>query len=205
MPTGPLIRGLVRVQRSGRTVFEAIVYECGLPMPKPVLWLLGELDVGEGAGTRQGPALPDPMVLQGGSGENTRLMSIGNIDIEDLDGWIVGFDIDWGDGSPVETYPGQPPDPDLYPGIDEGCVPKAPHGWPSSAFHTKHNEGGPYGWVRWDGPQHFDHLYPDDGRYTVTITARSTACDGVSVPQEGSTTFEWTPGWYVSRPRWRTP
>jgi hypothetical protein len=179
----------------GRTVFEAIVYECGLPSPRPVVWLLGELEVGDGQGTRQGPVLPQSTVLDGGSTGN--LVSIRNVDLEDVDGWIVGFDIDWGDGNPVESYPGQPPDPDLYPGIDEGCVPQAPHGWPSSAFHTRNSEGGPYGTVRWNGPQQFDHLYPDSGPYTVTITARSTACDGLSVPQEGSTTFTWTPDWRV--------
>ncbi len=47
------------------------------------------------------------------------------------------------------------------------------------------------GWVPYEGPQHFDHYFSDPGTYTVTVTARSTACDGASMPQDGSATLKW--------------
>ncbi|MGH3863552.1 PKD domain-containing protein [Actinokineospora sp.] len=70
------------------------------------------------------------------------------------------------------------------------------------------------GWVPYEGPEHFDHTYARPGSYTVTVTARSTACDGTSMPQEGSATLKWhlgdgrpasTAARYGTRAHWPTP
>jgi hypothetical protein len=69
----------------------------------------------------------------------------------------------------------------------------APNGWPdASGFHTRHPVAGTYGFVPYQGPQRWDHFFATPGTYRVTVTARSTACDGISQPQEAVAEKIWT-------------
>jgi hypothetical protein len=85
----------------------------------------------------------------------------------DPDGYIAGFSIDWGDGTPAERYPGDP----------MGCRPSA-SGWPASSLAYLPSNPPP------------THHYSSAGRHAITITATSTGCDGHD-PQTAAGTETW--------------
>ena len=137
-------------------------------------WLSGWLEVTEGQSSVQGPALPTlklgnygPTEHQGDSHYLPLLISA-----QDTDGWISQFVVDWGDGNAPETLTGDP-----LP-----CRAWAPWGWPGGTRVSL-----PFNTPGATSPMHF---YSTAGTYTVTVTARSTACDG-SQPQEGTDTMTW--------------
>jgi hypothetical protein len=80
------------------------------------------LQVGPGTARSQGPSLPRVKITRaaapGDPANPLRLFAEG----EDTDGYIARFVIDWGDGSPFETRPGDP----------MGCRPTR-SGWPAAA------------------------------------------------------------------------
>ena len=162
--------------KAGRTNF---VYGannlCGNSASDVMAALYGSFELGAGSPTSQGPLLP---VLHADDGrvpdqlhDPTLAVAYGNA--TDPDGHIARFSVDWGDGTPVETFPG-----DRAPCIDN------PQGWPSSS--TASMSTTPY------------HLVPPQHRYTnphptvITITVVSTGCDG-SDPQQVSGSFPWVP------------
>jgi hypothetical protein len=73
---------------------------------------------------------------------------------EDTDGFISGFVVDFGDGTPAQTYLGD----------RMGCR-LTPSGWPARSL----------AWLR---DPYAAHTYATPGTYTITVTAVSTGCDG---------------------------
>ena len=118
------------------------------------------------ASTGQGPSLPKVMLAQGGPvpGHENDYLYVTLIGwADDADGFVRTLLLDWGDGSPVQTLPGD----------SLGCRPSAT-GWPrpSSAMISR----TPPVWH-----QYFEKLT----FFTVTVTAVSTGCDG-SQEQRGT-------------------
>ena len=111
------------------------------------------------ASTGQGPSLPKVTLAQGGPvpGHENDYLFVSLIGwADDADGFVRTLLLDWGDGSPIQTLPGD--------GL--GCRPSAT-GWPkrSSAMISR----TPPVWH-----QYFEKLT----FFTVTVTAVSTGCDG---------------------------
>ena len=109
--------------------------------------------------TGQGPSLPKVTLAQGGPvpGHENDYLYVSLIGwADDADGFVRTLLLDWGDGSPVQTLPGD----------SLGCRPSAT-GWPkrSSAMISR----TPPVWH-----QYFEKLT----FFTVTVTAISTGCDG---------------------------
>ncbi|MDQ6724932.1 MAG: hypothetical protein M3066_01975 [Actinomycetota bacterium] len=90
----------------------------------------------------------------------------------DPDGYIAGFSVDWGDGTPVQTLAGHP----------LGCIQLA-NGWPrsSSSLISASSRIPPPG-----------HHYAVARPYTVTVSVWSTGCEGTDL-QRVSSTFAWVP------------
>ena len=86
---------------------------------------------------------------------------------------IDRFTVDWGDGTAPETLPGDP-----IP-----CRAVVPYAWPTGDYVSVP--------VSTPGATSPLHHYDNPGTYTVTVTARSTACDG-SQPQEATGTRGWS-------------
>jgi hypothetical protein len=84
----------------------------------------------------------------------------------DDDGFITHFTIDWGDGSAVDSIPG------------DGKCEVQPNGWPGQSRQVTPT------------PQAPTHHYPTAGNYTVTVTVFSTGCTGKD-PQQTSKTMVW--------------
>jgi surface-anchored protein len=83
----------------------------------------------------------------------------------DEDGQISRFEIDYGDGSPRETYQ-----------ADVMKCQRTPSGWPAASQSTLGAGKA--------------HHFTKPGTYTITVTAWSTGCDG-TMPQSGSTSFTY--------------
>jgi hypothetical protein len=101
---------------------------------------------------------------------------------QDDDGWISQFVVDWGDGTSPTTY--------AYNPFPRRAMP--PSGWPAGNYvllpsDTTHPLVGADG----QPVPSTEHFYVAAGTYTVTVTVRSTACDG-SKPQEGAGTMTWS-------------
>ncbi|HVL27688.1 MAG TPA: hypothetical protein VM390_06045, partial [Acidimicrobiales bacterium] len=124
----------------------------------------GQLEIGGGgaAPTPQGPQLPSlrPASVHPYAPRVITLYA----DVEDSDGYIDRVIVDWGDGSPTETYKNPHP-----------CKMTA-GGWPAGTY-TK--------LPLWMGVASVTHRYADDTPRKVTVTAVSTGCNGAG-EQRGS-------------------
>jgi hypothetical protein len=138
-----------------------------------------------GPGSEQGPALPVVKTL----GNYKSVDHPGDahylplyIAAQDDDGWIRQFVVDWGDGGSLTTYDYNP-----FP-----CKAMPPSGWPAGNYVSLPSDTT-HPLVAIDGTPapSTEHYYPNPGSYIVTVTVRSTACDG-SDPQEGSGTTTWS-------------
>ena len=141
---------------------------CGLDPPRSSL--VGEVDVKPRSLSFQGPEPPvlglSETYVQGHRGDRTWLGVFG--DARDYDGGrIRSVTIDWGDGSPA-SHPSEPPPPACRVQPDGSMVAD---------------------WMTFDT---VPHHYSAPGTYVVTVTAVSTACDGISMPQSGSRSFTWS-------------
>lgn len=113
-----------------------------------------EIGGGSAAPTAQGPSQPTIRPASIWPYES-RVITL-SAEARDEDGYIDRLTVDWGDGSPTETYRNPQP-----------CKPTA-SGWP----------GGTYTILpHWMGVGAVTHRYRDDTPRTVTVTAISTACD----------------------------
>ena len=101
---------------------------------------------------------------------------------QDDDGWISQFVVDWGDDTAPTTYVYNP-----FP-----CKAMPPSGWPAGNYVSLPSDttNPPVGIDGQPVPS-TEHFYAAAGTYTVTVTVRSTACDG-SQPQEGTGTLTWS-------------
>ena len=124
----------------------------------------GQLQIGGGgaAPTPQGPQLPS--VLPASIYPYASRVITLAADVADNDGYIDRVMVDWGDGSPPETYKNPQP-----------CK-TTPGGWPGGT-HTK--------LPHWMGVASVTHRYADDTPRKVTVTAISTGCSGTG-EQRGS-------------------
>ena len=135
--------------------------------------LYGVLEIGGGssAPTGQGPQLPQvrPASVYPYA---PRVITLGATALDD-DGYIDRLVVDWGDGSPTETYKNPHP-----------CK-RTPSGWP----------GGTYTILPlWMGVGPVTHRYGDDNPHKVTVTVVSTACDGSTEQRtSGTLTFPEQP------------
>ena len=126
------------------------------------------VEIGSGTTPVQGPSLPQlriDSVSPPGHDDDNSWVKLG-IDAFDDDGWMRTVTVDWGDGSPAQTFTGGLP-----------CTVWR-SGWPA-----------PSRILVWERTT---HQYLARGSYTITVSALSTACDGVSAPQTGRRTVGWT-------------
>ena len=135
--------------------------------------IFSSLDVGPGPSTSQGPLLP---VLQADDGRlpaqmHDPTLAVAWATARDDDGHIARFSVDWGDGTPGETFPGDP----------NACIQDA-SGWPGSSQEVM-------GGVSATPPS---HRYLTPKPVLITVTVVSTGCDGTD-PQQVSATFPWVP------------
>jgi hypothetical protein len=119
----------------------------------------------------QGQSLPKVWVAQGGSvpGHENDYLYVALIGwADDADGFVRTLLLDWGDGSPEQTLPGD----------SLGCRPNGATGWPgpSSAMLSR-------------TPPVWHQYYEKLTFFTVTLTAVSTGCDG-SQEQRGSASLQ---------------
>jgi hypothetical protein len=165
---------------AGLVHFKALAGECSW---SKIGWLSGWLQVSQGQSSVQGPALPIVKTLgkyaspdhQG----DTHYLPL-FIRAQDDDGWIRQLIIDWGDDT-TDTYQYNP-----FP-----CTAVAPSGWPATNYvslpsDTTHPTVGLDG----HAAPSTEHFYSTPATYKITVTVRSTACDG-SQPQEGTSTMTW--------------
>lgn len=101
---------------------------------------------------------------------------------QDDDGWIREFVVDWGDDTSPTTYAYNP-----FP-----CKAMPPSGWPAGNYVSLPSDTtNPLVGIDGQPVPSTEHFYVAAGTYTVTVTVRSTACDG-SQPQEGTGTMTWS-------------
>jgi hypothetical protein len=142
----------VTFNRAGRVeFFFQAASSCVTPQRYGVIY--GFVEVGAGRSTSQGPSLPVLKVDQAGllpPPPDPRLRGAAAF-ARDEDGYIAGFSVNWGDGTPVETFPGDP----------LGCM-QLPAGWPNASQDVM----GPTA----DVTKPPLHHYAQAGVYTVTVT-----------------------------------
>lgn len=132
--------------------------------------LHGFVMVGEGSSSPQGPSIPKVEIYEARA--PGQAVVPGALEVyaagTDEDGHVSQLLVDFGDGSPIQSRPG-----DGAP-----CRPGA-SGWP----------GPSRGWIQ---PPYPAHQYGSPGTYTVTATAVSVGCDGSSEQRSSATmTFTW--------------
>ena len=166
-PTSNTVRGEIRhvYNKAGRWNFSLSARwgpTC-TPGPNGYGSLDGQLEIGGGgAPTPQGPALPtvQPASIYPYA---SRVITL-SADGQDNDGYIGRVVVDWGDGSPAETFKNP-----------HACK-TTPSGWPAGT-HVK--------LPHWMGVGPVTHRYADDTPRKVTVTAISTGCSGAG-EQRGS-------------------
>lgn len=143
--------------RAGRWEFsfQAATGRCGVD--NIYTSLHGYLEVAPGASRSQGPAAPVVNRVLEARAPNDAVVP-GSLKVwaeaEDDDGFVSAFVVDFGDGTPAETFLGD----------RMGCRPTL-SGWPSHSL----------AWLR---DPYAVHSYAAPGSYTITVTAVSTGCDG---------------------------
>lgn len=142
--------------------------------PNDAGYMFGFVDIGPGPSTAQGPDVP---TLNAGDGRVPSQMSdptlvVAWAEARDEDGFIAGFSVDWGDGTPVETFAGDP----------LGCRQGA-SGWPQSSQTLIQGSS------RLPPPS---HRYAAAKPAMVTVAVWSTGCDGSDV-QRVTSSFPWIP------------
>lgn len=148
-------------------MFSAFANGCAGDGPQGTLF--ASFDVAPGAGTGQGPALPnvrfDTTVRPPEIPNDSRYLTVGGM-VTDDDGFIQKLILDWGDGTAQNL-----------PGAGMGCRPSV-SGWPLQTM------------VLIPSNPVVMHHYSAPGVYRVTLTAISTACDG-SDEQRGVGALTW--------------
>ncbi len=157
----------------GRWTFMVAPISGNCVEPQAMAGLFGVVEIGPGAKAAQGPTPPridffDETQRPVGR-ESDRSWASMVAWIQDDDGFIVSAAIDWGDGSAPQSFG---PTADL-----STCRPTL-EGWPGQGVKSI-----PTGQAI--------HHYAAPGVYTLTLTAISTGCDGVSDPQRVTATFTW--------------
>jgi hypothetical protein len=141
--------------------------------PETIGDFYSSVDVGPGPSTAQGPILPLLHVDDGRvpSQLHDPTLAVAFAQASDADGHIAGFTLNWGDGTTVQSYPGDP----------NPCIMDA-SGWPG------------FSWVLLGGvpPGPPTHRYVTPKPTMITITTVSTGCDGTD-PQQVSASFPWIP------------
>lgn len=133
--------------------------------------LKGVINVEPGQSSPQGPSLPtvtvDQTIYRETYVPGTFQVYAHGVD---EDGYITRFEVDWGDGSPIETAPGDP----------AGCRPNLA-GWPAKSD----------AWMPSNPPRQHTYYAGGNGKtFTITVTAVSVGCDGQG-EQRGSGTFNF--------------
>jgi hypothetical protein len=122
----------------------------------------GWVNITPGAPTANGPAVPK---MEGGWGgrpsghESDQMWVTVAGHGMDEDGYVHHFSVDWGDGSPLDTSPGDP----------MGCRPTS-GGWPATSHAWMPPNGSP------SPPP--THQYAAPGDYAITVTVHSIGCNG---------------------------
>jgi hypothetical protein len=131
----------------------------------------GTLQVGGNAApaTGQGPSQPRVRPASIYPYE-PRVMTL-SAEAADDDGHVARLVVDWGDGSPTQSYANPRP-----------CRTTA-SGWPAGSYTIL---------PHWMGVGPVTHHYADDGRYRVTVTVVSTDCAGGTEQSASGST--WFPG-----------
>ena len=159
-PTSSSVRGEIRhvYNKGGRWRFSLSARSGAICGPSDVVYgsLEGELAIGGGSAppTPQGPALPK--VRPASIHPYQPLVVTLSAEAQDDDGHIDRLVVDWGDGSPTETYRNPQP-----------CKTTA-SGWPGGSYTIL---------PLWMGVGAVTHRYRDDRPHTITVTAVSTGCD----------------------------
>ena len=149
-----------------------IIGSCRDPGPHASPSLFGSIEVMPGTTTAQGPARPrvivDTTTRPAGHETDYSWASVAG-EVTEEDGWIRSVELDWGDGSPRQSFGGT--------SADMACPP-TPSGWPRPNRKTIFTNEA-------------IHHYSRPGPYTITLVAVSTACDGASEAQTGTDTVGW--------------
>jgi hypothetical protein len=149
-------------------MFSAFANGCVGDGPQGILF--ASFDVAPGASSAQGPVLPkvhfDTTVRPPEIANDISYVTVAGMATDD-DGFIQKLVLNWGDGTPAQTLPGD----------RIGCRPSL-SGWPLTS--TAMIMSNPV----------VMHRYTAPGTYQVTLTAISTACDG-SHEQRGMGTITW--------------
>ena len=159
-------------RRPGRYVVEIVVHsliECEHDVPREQVTFEIPVEVTPGDSSANGPARPHA-TIDVRRDESERLadgryrLSVG-FDVTDADGYARTLVVDWGDGSPEQAF-------DAYQECDDRNGRRYPD--PTTVNPVT------------------EHVYPDTGRYEITLSFTSTGCDG-SDPQHGGYTYAWAP------------
>jgi len=127
--------------------------------------LYAYLEVSAGSSRGQGPSLPTIDALEARAPGDPVVPGFLKVwaKARDEDGFVHHFVIDFGDGTPPETRPGDP----------YGCRPM-PSGWPAPSDASIQ---APYP----------SHQYATPGSFTITVTVVSTACSGLEEQHASAT------------------
>jgi hypothetical protein len=156
-PSVQRVETTVTFNKAGRVEFFFQASPLCLP-PQDAGVIYGFVEVGAGRSTSQGPSLPVLTVHHAPQPPDPYVRGVAAF-ARDEDGYIAGFSVNWADGTPVETFPGDP----------LGCM-QLPAGWPNPSQRpmaaTNDVTKPPY------------HRFGQPGAYAVTVTVWSTGCDG---------------------------
>ena len=172
-PSLQRVETTVSFNKAGRVEFFFQASPLCLP-PQDAGVIYGFVEVGAGRSTSQGPSLPVLSVNHAPPPPDPYARGVAAF-ARDEDGYIAGFSVNWGDGTPVETFPGDP----------LGCM-QLPAGWPNASQRVMGATP--------DVTKPPLHRFGQSGAYTVTVTVRSTGCDGADEQKAtGSVTMQVAP------------